>query len=361
MPILVYIFISILILSFLILKYSRSSIGKVKFIFEYIIFFLYLSSLAIFVISFLLKGYTSYQEAIDPVDESYSPFADKHWLTLLTYFILGSISSFQIWTKGRKLPPLFLVSCIVMMLIEAFICIPVIFQFSYNHDNENFNVGGSDNIFLMLAPVMTIIIVILLILKVIFEEAKCSENRQFNNKILNLINEKLASSKNLAVWVILLLIPVYLIMTMLLLLIGQDHDSIVKVFTETTTWKFSQYSHPPYLEHHGHYLCTVAASGHNKIVKPLRLGTRKGSTIIVNRQLLIANAFEELISDHFPKVHRWIRKNYDKYGYPLSKKINTPFKADLIYILMKPIEFMFLIILYLLCLEPEKMINKQYL
>jgi hypothetical protein len=40
----------------------------------------------------------------------------------------------------------------------------------------------------------------------------------------------------------------------------------------------------------GHYLCTVSAKGHKKLVKPIRAGIRRGSRISVNHQLLIANA-----------------------------------------------------------------------
>jgi hypothetical protein len=75
---------------------------------------------------------------------------------------------------------------------------------------------------------------------------------------------------------------------------------------------------------------------------------------------LIANAFEEMIQDISPTLHRGIRNLYDKYGYNLSKKINTPFRSNLTYILMKPLEWVFLLSLYLLCKNPEKKINKQY-
>jgi len=345
--------------SFIVLKKFRSYSGKPGFFFEYIIFFLYFLSLTMFVPALLIPGAASYQVAIDPVDCAYTPFAHSHAVTLAVYFFAGSLSSFQVWTKGKKLPPLCLVLCLVMMLIEALICIPVIMQLSYHYD-EVIYYDYFRSICLMTAPAMTILIVFLLFLKVIFEEAEYSEKRHFSNRMLDFINLKLASSKNLAIWAVILLVPVFLIMTIMLLLFGQDHDSVVKVFTETTTWKFSQYGHPPYLEHQGHYLCTVAACGHPAIVRPLRTGTRKGAAIIVNRQLLVANAFEELLSDHFPQTHRWVRENYDRYGYPLSRRITSSFRADLVYVMMKPLEYLFLVCLYLFCGEPEKKINRQY-
>lgn len=145
------------------------------------------------------------------------------------------------------------------------------------------------------------------------------------------------------------------------MIFGQDYDAVVKGFTETTEWKFSQHDHPPYLDHRGHYLCTVAACGSPRLVKPLRWGKRGGRPIIVNRQLQIANAFEELIADFSPKLHHFLRTNYDKYGYNLSQKIKTPAASNITYLLMKPLEWFFLLCLYTFCLYPERKIERQYL
>lgn len=79
----------------------------------------------------------------------------------------------------------------------------------------------------------------------------------------------------------------FLIITLILVLFGQETNSIIKTFTDTVTWTLSQQVHPPVLNHRGYYLCTVAASGHPKIIKPIRMGQRNGRQIIVNRQLLI--------------------------------------------------------------------------
>jgi hypothetical protein len=67
------------------------------------------------------------------------------------------------------------------------------------------------------------------------------------------------------------------------------------VFARTCTHTFSalqlQLSHA---QCGGHYLCTVAALGHPSLVRPERLGVRRGTVIVVNRQLAVANAFEDL-------------------------------------------------------------------
>ncbi len=146
----------------------------------------------------------------------------------------------------------------------------------------------------------------------------------------------------------------------LLILFGQGTDGAIKAFTDTADWTFSQQLPPPPMEYEGHYLCTVAAAGHRKVVKPLRYGNRLGAVIIVNRQLCIANAFEDLIHERTPKFHRKVRHFYDTHGYPLSKIITTPLRADIVYILMKPLEWVFLTVLYAFDTDPEKRISEQY-
>lgn len=70
---------------------------------------------------------------------------------------------------------------------------------------------------------------------------------------------------------------------------GQGADAPIKAFTDTADWTFSKQLPPPPLKYEGHYLCTVAAGGHKKIVKPLRYGTRWGATIVVSRQYAYRN------------------------------------------------------------------------
>lgn len=155
-------------------------------------------------------------------------------------------------------------------------------------------------------------------------------------------------------------IPLAALIEIVLILAGQGADGYIKMFTMTANWTFSQQVPPPPLDYHGHYLCTVAAGGHKRLVKPLRLGKRRGAKIIVNRQLMVANAFEELIAEKAPRLHRKIRCFYDEYGYPLSTLITTPLRADVVYILMKPLEWIFTFTLYLFCANPEERISRQY-
>ena len=82
---------------------------------------------------------------------------------------------------------------------------------------------------------------------------------------------------------------------------------------------------------------------------------------MVNRQLCVANAFEQILMEKAPSRHRRVRHFYDTYGYPLSRHITGPWQADLVYLLMKPLEWVFLGALYLLDEKPENRICGQYL
>ncbi len=55
-----------------------------------------------------------------------------------------------------------------------------------------------------------------------------------------------------------------------------------------------------------------------------------------------------------------IRHVYDTCGFPVAKLIRSRYTADLIYFLMKPLEWFFLIVLYLVDTTPENRIALQY-
>lgn len=329
---------------------------------EIIIGTIYILSLALFSVGMFFHNHP-YYESIDPVDgECYSPFASRHFITLVFYFLAFNISLLLVWIKNTSLPPLALVLSQIFIIIGIIINVGILYQISV-HDTSSFDIyydTNNERLFFLFAPVLSSIIGIVLCYRIIKQETNETFNRTYSNKYLNALNKFLEARSRNPIWILIFLFPILILVTLLLILFGQDTDSIVKVFTDTTTWRLSQQMHPPVLDHKGHYLCTVAASGHPKIVKPLRIGQRNGNHIIVNRQLLIANAFEEMIQDSSPKLHRVIRNNYDKYGYNISTKINTTQLSNITYIVMKPLEWLFVICLYLFCYKPEQKIKKQY-
>ena len=99
-------------------------------------------------------------------------------------------------------------------------------------------------------------------------------------------------------------------------------------------------------------------------MKPIRFGERNGRKIICNRQLLISNAFEDLIKEKFPGTHKHIRNNYNKVGVFVNRFyfiFHIKIIADIVYIMMKPLEWIFLLILYTFDKKPENRIAMQYL
>ncbi|NRD20052.1 hypothetical protein HNV08_08325 [Winogradskyella eckloniae] len=163
----------------------------------------------------------------------------------------------------------------------------------------------------------------------------------------------------------LILIPILSVLSLFLLLFGQKPDSLIKAFTETYKHGFSQLDYMcDNVECGGHFLCSVGANGHKSIVKPMRYGERNGNKIICNRQLLISNAFEELVQNKWPRVHKFIRSQYNIVGHFIHKYyniFNIKLVSDMVYLLMKPLELFFLFVLYTFDKHPENRIAIQYL
>ncbi len=137
-------------------------------------------------------------------------------------------------------------------------------------------------------------------------------------------------------------------------------DGAVAVFTRTCGHVLSQVP-VEIIPQDCHYLCTVAARGHTWLVRPERLGRRRGVTIVVNRQLALANAFEDLLHERWPRFGRLARRIYDRVGLPVSRYLRRPWLADLTYLAMKPAEWLFALALLLLDRgDPEKRIDRMY-
>lgn len=164
---------------------------------------------------------------------------------------------------------------------------------------------------------------------------------------------------------LVLLLPILTLIICTLMLFGQKPDSIIRAFTDTYKHGFSQLDHLcDNIQCGGHFLCSVAAKGHKQIVRPIRYGRRHGNLILCNRQLLVANAFEELIQEKLPRTHRLIRHHYNSVGDAIHQHyylFNYKWLADIVYFLMKPLEIFFLTVLYTFDKKPENRIALQYL
>lgn len=267
--------------------------------------------------------------------------------TVVTLAITGLIS--YVWlrfTPTNKQPPLLLGLAIAGVYIGIVLCIVWCVQ-----TNRYF--------LLMTFPANCVLLFVKVIYITVHEKDNAIQNGQDTMKYKKL-SQFLGRATNLPLVGILLFLPLLGMLVAVLYMFGQEPNSVIKAWTETADWTLSQKEAPSNIAYDEHYLCTVAAGGHEKIVKPIRPGLRHGHTVIVNRQLCVANAFEEVIMEKLPKIHKVVRGIYDDVGYPIAKHIQSRFVADLIYFLMKPLEYFFVIVLYLVDVHPEDRIAMQY-
>ncbi len=186
------------------------------------------------------------------------------------------------------------------------------------------------------------------------------EGRVCRNPLMARIQRLLRRADCWPVLALVTALPLLGVLLAVLSLFGQSPSAAIRAWTETSDWNLSQRVAPQNVYYDEHYLCTVAAGGHKRLVKPLRLGVRHGHQVIVNRQLCIANAFEQILEERTPRFHRAVRHFYDTYGFPIARLIHSAWLADVIYVLMKPLEWFFLLTLYACDVHPEDRIAVQY-
>ncbi len=218
------------------------------------------------------------------------------------------------------------------------------------------------DLYLVLVPLNYFLITARLILVKMDEYREDPERRSKIDSVpfLGAVNRLLKEAKRWPAAALLLMWPLLGILILILLLFGQAPDAVIKAFTETSDFRLSTQIAPPNVMVDGHYLCTVAAGGDKRIVHPIRRGIRHGHEVTVNRQLCVANAFEQILEERTPELHRRVRHFYDTYGFPIARMIRKRWIADLVYLLMKPLEWFFVIVLYLTEVHPEDRIALQY-
>lgn len=111
----------------------------------------------------------------------------------------------------------------------------------------------------------------------------------------------------------------------------------------------------------GHcYVVTAAARGHRPIVKSQPIRLANGHEMLVNEQLRRLKAGEILLMVLLPQVHRPLRRWYDRWGPVVAKWCFRPIIADLVYLLLKPIEWLTLLILKICVPDSAQLIAKLY-
>lgn len=303
-----------------------------------------------------IEGITSYDyDKAIMINSYHTPLHSEYAWIIWTVIVLGYLGLLILGIfEPEKLPPLISaisIACTVLGLIAGF--------FVYIQLAKNFELLY---LYCWLYFANMILLALRRIRFHIIEHVRISNEREtaYRTKFGAWLGKIMSKVSTMTLFSFALIFPVAVILEILSLIFGQGADGFIKAFTMTADWTFSTQIPPPPIEYNGHYLCTVATGGHKKVVKPLRYGKRIGHYIVVNRQLLIANAFEDLIAEKMPKFHKSVRGFYNKYGYPISRHITTPFRADIVYILMKPLEYIFVSILYLFDSQPENRIAVQY-
>lgn len=282
-------------------------------------------------------------------NQKHTPIFTQAYPTIIAIAAIGVLGYLILsFVPLLKMPPLVIVCSMSAMYLGIAVCVLWIIQLF-------------PDVFLSLFPANCVIIAIKTVVYKIREwEEREHEARTYKNPFLNQCSHLLQKSKNWPFAAFLLMWPLLGIVICVLVLFGQQPDAVIKAWTETSDWNLSNRVAPQNLYYDEHYLCTVAAGGHPAVVKPIRLGIRHGHEVIVNRQLCIANAFEQILEEKTPHFHKHVRHFYDTYGFPIARLIHSPYIADLIYFLMKPLEWIFLIVLYFCDVHPENRIALQY-
>lgn len=211
--------------------------------------------------------------------EQHTPIWTESYPTVIAVAFVGIIGYLILsWIPLKKMPPLVIVSAMAAMYLGTGECILWMIQIQ----------GESD--FLMILPFNCIVITIKTIRRKVGEWNEMeghAVNYDETSSFLKTLNGKLENAKNWPLAALILMLPLLGIMICILVLFGQRPDAVIKAWTETAGWSLSQRVAPQNIRYDEHYLCTVAAGGHRKVVKPIRMGVRHGHRVTVNRQLCI--------------------------------------------------------------------------
>ncbi|HIJ72245.1 MAG TPA: hypothetical protein HPP87_12955 [Planctomycetes bacterium] len=102
------------------------------------------------------------------------------------------------------------------------------------------------------------------------------------------------------------------------------------------------------------FVVTAALRGHRCIVGPFAKVNRCSVIRQVNCQLITFWYLEAIWQRHHPKTHKIFRSIYNRLGPYISEQIKTRLEADIVYLMMKPLEWMARLII---C--PYKRINNE--
>lgn len=227
----------------------------------------------------------------------HEPIAYRPVLLVLAFIALLGFAILRI--RREPMPPLTTVICMSAMYIGCVLSVLFILQLS-PHIAEAYTFFFLEGFLMCLFPLNFIVSSIALTRRIAAQVATSSNQSEYKSRFMKWCKNILAKSNNLPMAAFVIMWPLLVIIIVILMLFGQKPDSLIEAFTDTSDWLFSQHVSPAVEYYGAEYLCTAAATGHERIVKPLRKGVRGGRLIIVNRQLCITNAFEELLQKKLP-------------------------------------------------------------
>lgn len=88
------------------------------------------------------------------------------------------------------------------------------------------------------------------------------------------------------------------------------------------------------------FVVTAASRGHRRIVGPMWLVTRHDETRAANRQLLTFWQLEAVWNSRAPRSHAIFRRLYNRLGPIIARRINSPWLADFVFLVLKPLEML---------------------
>lgn len=285
----------------------------------------------------------------NPCDQH--PFSSENVLTAMTCWIVFAIAHGCSKFYKRKFSPVVLVVITTVLVFGAIFCAVICVHFSSIY-------------FFVVVPIFNVLyftplFCLLYLLRELYNLSNfISQSTSYKGQE-TINNFKHLLQHHHLLFAVYLLAPFTALIQALLFLFGQNPDSIITQFTNSCGFFLSVQQNCSCGG--DHYLCSIAANGNKLLVKPVRMGWRKNEKIIVNRQLLIANAFENWLEDHWPGLHQKIRSAYDACNIPVNEWSKHKQFANVLYVLMKPLEWLFLAWLYIVDRYPENRIARQYL
>jgi hypothetical protein len=108
------------------------------------------------------------------------------------------------------------------------------------------------------------------------------------------------------------------------------------------------------------YIVSAAAHGHPLLVRSEASTTESGAIISVNNQLRTLKAAELTLRFFTPRGHRIARRIYDRLGPLGARRLANPYLADLVYLALKPAEWLSFLVLACILGKQRKAVGRLY-